>query len=132
MRKPTLTAGSSLAAVVAVIVSASPALANDFTGTYIDSADRVAARGYWDDSIDTLCARDYLDSHDWSEAQIVPVNGVGTTFTVRDQPGDSARTCTGNLSLPEDKQYRMVVRFKLPSSSCPNQICSKSTGTFYS
>jgi hypothetical protein len=129
-----LIVGASASALGLIVAVAGSASANDFTGTYISSTGEVAAHGYWDDSVDTLCVRGYRAYQDWAEVEIIPTNGVGSTFTKRDTtPTDGARACTGNLSIPEDKQYRMVLRYyHNGSNTCLGNVCSKTVGTFYS
>lgn len=107
-----------------------PAHANDFVGTYVASDGNTAGRGWWFDGTDTLCAKGFFGEQiqPWVRVRIDPVNGVGGSYSVTDNnTSDGARTCTGNLSIPEDKQYRMVI-----TQNNRGNLYSKSVGTFYS
>lgn len=108
-----------------VIAVAGPAAANDLTLNWQSPSDsRLTARGIWDDSADNLCARGT-----WWTARVVirPVDGTGPTFTIDDSPNppDQTRTCTGNLSIPEDELYRMEVK------TADGSWSTKTSGTFY-
>ncbi|MCU1537032.1 MAG: hypothetical protein JWP82_1383 [Humibacillus sp.] len=89
-----------------VVAVAQPASANDYVGSYNFIGEHSEGTGYWYDGSDTLCARANPDVSGNLRVTLVPANGVGASYSVVD--GRSAgRTCTGNLSIPEDKKYRM-------------------------
>jgi hypothetical protein len=126
MTKLGLTAAVSLGVVA---IATTSAYANDLTLTYTNNGG-YSSQGRWTDAVDTLCARTELPD---TLVKIVPVNGVGTTFSVTQVhdtiSGWSTWKCTGNLSIPEDKQYRMEI---WTSSTLGGAKTLKKSGTFYS
>ncbi len=102
--KKTLTLGIAAVAVAsASSFIAAPAFANDIT------VNTAAGYGSWDDSNDNLCANDSrVDGYD-VRAKIVPQSGSRSTFQIKDVGVNDGRTCTGNLSIPEDQSYVLQV-----------------------
>jgi hypothetical protein len=121
---------AAAAAAAAIVATAGPASAND--ATFSGSLYGYPAKGQWIDHLDTLCAKaDYTPETGTAIVKITPVGHNGPSFVVRDRSNDSSRTCTGNLSIPEDKKYRMTVVYRdewhdLPFSG------TVASGTFYS
>ncbi|HSV39357.1 MAG TPA: hypothetical protein VLI04_11415 [Nocardioidaceae bacterium] len=71
-----------------------------------------AGLGKWTDEDDTLCALlGQNQSHDKLVVRIRPRNGVGPSFRVIDHNPTPAASgsCTGDLSIPENRRYRMRV-----------------------
>ena len=83
---------------------AGPAAANDASITV------GAARATYTDSTDNLCARitSTYSWTEWAQAQIVNISNGNVVFGVTDNEG-GGQTCTGNLSIQEDKQFYLRV-----------------------
>jgi hypothetical protein len=99
-----LTAGIGTAALVLGV--AAPAVASDKTLTGDSAYDDGKYRGIWEDAYDNLCARSL--GPDPALVKIEPADGSGPSFQIKD-PSGGGRTCTGNLSIPEDEMYWMTV-----------------------
>ena len=99
-------AAIAVAVAGSVVAVAQPAHAGDYVGSWNFIGEHSEGTGYWYDGTDTLCARANPNVSGNLRVTLVPANGVGASYSVVD--GVSAgRTCTGNLSIPEDKKYRM-------------------------
>jgi len=121
----------TVAAAIAVLVVAPPAaFANDLTLTWTNGAG-YQHQGRYTDLTDNLCAR--TEGQD-TTVKMVPVNGIGLTHSVsavNAGPGTFGPwNCTGNLSIPEDKQYRMEI-WVAPTPGGPKTDLVKSQ-TFFS
>ncbi|MFJ9392249.1 hypothetical protein ACIRON_25745 [Nocardioides sp. NPDC101246] len=91
-----------------MLAIASPAHAADLTLTWSNPASGWQYQGGWDDSADNLCARTQGNR---ARVKMIPTNGSGSTYSATTTSGGGGNwgswACTGNLSIPEDKQYRM-------------------------
>ncbi|QIM21129.1 hypothetical protein G7075_08300 [Phycicoccus sp. HDW14] len=106
-----LTVTASAATCLGLAVAgAAPAAASSPVLTFKDSAGHVVAKAWYDDLTDNLCAVSYRDGKTIT-AQIGPSSGSGISRTVVHSGFGKPRSCTGNLSIPEDKSYWMYVKF---------------------
>lgn len=106
---------SGLGALVLVAASMAPAHANDASVTF------HGATATYTDATDNLCARavdDYPGLEDYAIAQIV--NDAGTVVFQKTDSEGGGQSCTGNLSIPEDRHYRLRVWdcSRVPGTDC--------------
>ena len=102
---------------VALVVLAStvPAHANDASVTV------QGATATYTDATDNLCARavdDFAGLEDYAIAEIV--NDAGAIVFQKYDTEGGGQSCTGNLSIPEDRRYRLRVWdcSKVPGTDC--------------
>jgi hypothetical protein len=117
--------GAVVGAAALTALSVTPAMASNpvlphswATGKYLDETDQLCAKV--DSAFDT--------SRTWATAEI-RLDGVVKWSKTDYGNGDNAFSCTANLSIPEDKQYVLVV------SACTtyaNPTCTSARTTFYS
>jgi hypothetical protein len=101
------------------VAGAAPASASSPTLTFKDSAGNVVAKAWYDDLTDTLCAVSYRDGKTIS-AQIGPNAGTGRSYSVVHSGFGKPKSCTGNLSIPEDRSYYLYVTFASQPSKDTN------------
>ncbi len=73
----------------------------------------VVARAWYDDSTDTLCVRSNREGV-MATVRIGP-SGGGTFATASDAGFGKSTNCTGNMSIPEDRLYWMILTFQAKS-----------------
>jgi hypothetical protein len=123
---PTRTAiGAVVGAAALTLASVAPAHADNpvlshqwATGKYLDATDQLCAR------IDS----GFNTSASWATAEI-RLDGVLKWSRTDYGNGDSQFTCTPNLSIPEDKQYVLVVK---ACTTYANPACTSVRTTFFS
>lgn len=97
-------------AATSVFILEAPAVAGDFYREWPDEVDTAAiVIAWWYDNTDTLCVKSAYRGH--AVARMYPADGSGPSFSVTDYKSSPGRTCTGNLSIPEDQKYRVVVKW---------------------
>ena len=106
---------STLGALVLVSATMAPARANDASVSF------HGATATYTDATDNLCARaidDFSGLEDYAIAEIVNDNGA-IVFQKFDTEG-GGQSCTGNLSIPEDRRYRLRVWdcSRVPGTDC--------------
>jgi hypothetical protein len=117
--------GAVVGAAALTFLSVAPASASNpvlthswATGKYLDETDQLCAR------VDSA----FGTSATWATAEI-RLDGVLKWSKSDYGNGDTAFSCTGNLSIPEDKQYVLVVR---ACTTYANPTCTSDRTTFYS
>lgn len=95
---------ASACGVIAFIAMTPAAQANDLTVTY--NGTDGTYQGRWIDGSDQLCAR---TTGAQIRVQIEPASGSGSTYSI--STSGSSWRCTANLSIPEDRSYRMYLQF---------------------
>lgn len=114
-------AAATVAGVGLGMATAAPAHANDLTLVIKNASGTVVAKAWYDDYTDNLCVRSYV-SGTMATANI-GASGGGTFATANDAGFGKSTNCTGNMSIPEDRLYWMILSFPGKSSK---------DGTFYS
>lgn len=111
------------------LVFTAPASASDLTlkvHIWLGGNQHEIARTSWDDLTDTLCVKAFGGETGYAEAWFVRPNG--TTLRIKDVAGwHTSNTCTGNLSIQEDFQTRLYLRWNPTPSGMPTQT----SGLFY-
>jgi hypothetical protein len=100
-----IAAGTSLLAVT--FITAAPAAANDLTLKFYspDTGNHLATATY-DDLTDTYCIR-YISGHTAAHLYTSWLDGTGV-ITLSDG-ADAGQSCTGNLSIAEDRQRKVYI-----------------------
>lgn len=115
-----------LAATVAITaVGIGPAAANDIQFSFHGASARYT------DATDTLCVKAINDTgalKDYAYALIQNAGGNTVASTPVANQGQGWR-CTGNLSIPEDHPYTLVL---FDCSQVPGTDCGATTRQFYS
>lgn len=112
-------AATALTGLGIVLSSAAPAAASSPTLKFYDSAGNVVAKAWYDDLTDNLCAVSYRDGKT-IVAKIGPNSGTGISPSVVHSGFGKSKSCTGNLSIPEDKSYYLYVTFASQPSKNTN------------
>lgn len=105
----TVAAGAGFA-----LAAAAPAQASDLTLTIKNASGKVIAKAWYDDGTDNLCVRSYVQGS-MASVKIGPNDG-GTFATANDAGFGKSTNCTGNMSIPEDKYFWMILTFPGKSS----------------
>ncbi len=86
------------------------ASASNYSGsvTFLGESPALGSVSYVD-SRDRLCVK---ANKGRLKITAIPVNGSGSSYSVTDSAGTAGNTCSGNLSIPEDKQYKMKYDWK--------------------
>lgn len=84
-----------------------------------------SATGKYVDLTDKLCAK---TSNSAYYAEVVILSGGSVKFRKIDRANDGSFACTGNLSIPEDKQYTLSVL----NCSKASLACTGKSTTFFS
>lgn len=108
----------SLSAVVATtaaavsfgMATAAPAQANDLTLTIKNASGTVIAKAWYDDLTDTLCVKSNVDGQ-MASVKIGPNSGSGEVVGRNHAGFGKPASCTGNLSIAEDRSYWMNLSY---------------------
>ena len=113
--KRTLSAVGAVGASLALaLMSAAPAQASDLTLVIKNASGNVIARAWYDDLTDNLCVKSFVDGQ-MASVKIGPNDG-GTFAGVNHAGFGKPASCTGNMSIPEDRYYWMILSFPGKSS----------------
>lgn len=92
------------------LTTAAPAQASSPVLRFYDSAGTVVAKAWYDDTTDTLCSVSYRDGRTIT-VQIGPRDGG--TFRSQTHSGfGKAASCSGNMSIPEDRAFWMYATYE--------------------
>jgi hypothetical protein len=114
MKRILATAATALTGLGLALTSAAPAQASDATLKFFDSAGNVVAKAWYDDLTDNLCVVSYRDRQT-ATVQIGPAGG-GTRASRSHSGFGKAPSCTGNMSIAEDRSFWMIASYPSRSS----------------
>lgn len=113
--KRTLSAVGAVGAGLALaLTSAAPAHANDFSLTIKNASGNVIAKAWYDDLTDNLCVKSNVDGQ-MASVKIGPNDG-GTFAGVNHAGFGKPASCTGNMSVAEDRYFWMILSYPGKSS----------------
>lgn len=109
MKRTLASVGAVGAGIALALTSAAPAHAADKTITLKSASGVLLAKATWDDSHDTLCVRSFVAGRTMTVT--MELLDVPSYPVVRKSHAGNTSTpaCTGNLSIPEDKQAFAIV-----------------------
>ena len=113
-------ATASILGIGITLAAANPASAADATITLKSSSGTVIARATWDDSHDNLCVRSLVPGRRMT-ATLSLLDGSWGPRSVSHSGNSSTPSCTGNLSIPEDRRAFVIL----------GDVNRSTDGTFY-
>lgn len=113
-KRATRTLGAMVATTAAAVgfgmATAAPAQASDLTLTIKNASGSVIAKAWYDDLTDNLCVKSYVDGQ-MASVKIGPNSGSGSVRGVNHAGFGKPASCTGNMSIAEDRSYWMNLSY---------------------